>query len=160
MEENQNNHEEDFDSTFTNDDFPMEESFECWDNKSRDFIISCQLFPEYGYQVEGREKGKNGLGYVFSTHHPTSPYMALGELRKKISIGLSKRFISNKGIGRATNTYFPLHDTIEGRIAFSDWGMTLVIDGITLSYGDLLQMFELHEGWQFKLKFAELSDDF
>ena len=153
MENNQPLDEEDF--SIINDDFPSEEKFECWDGTKRTFIISCKLFPEYGYQVRAVEKGKDGLGYEFAAHHPTSPYTALGELRKKMNYALSKRFITDNN-----DRYSPLHESIEGRITYSGLGMTFVVDGIALSVGDFLGMFEQHEGWQFKVSFEDMSGEF
>ena len=138
----------------------MEEKFECWDGTQRTFIISCLQFPDSGFQVEAVEKGKNKMGYEFAAHHDTSPSSALGLLRKRIQWEFSKRHISNK-IFKNDDRYFPIHDTLEGRITVDENGLlTFVIDGIPINYKNFLGMFEMHEGWKFKVSFAELSDDF
>lgn len=149
------------DTEIKNEDFPHEESFECWDGKDRDFVISCRLFPEMGFQVEAVEKDKDRMGYVFAAHHPTTPYQALGELRLKISRALSKRHITKKKYPDGSEVYLPLHETVEGRVTAAGLGIPIfVIDGIPLDYQDFLQLFEIHEGWQFRVQFADMSDGF
>ena len=160
MKQDEQHNEDNFDPYIVNDDFPSEDEFECWDGTKRNFIISCLQFPGAGFQVQTVEKGKNRMGYEFAAHHPTSPYMALGDLRKRIKWEFSKRYISNK-VFKNNEKYFPLHDTLEGRITVDENGLlTFVIDGIPISYDKFLGMFETHEGWKFKVSFAELSDEF
>jgi hypothetical protein len=134
----------------------MEESFECWDGKERRFEILCRQFPGYGFQVEAVEKGKDRMGYVFAADDANSPYVALGALRLKMSRALSKRYITRRQSG-----YVPLHDTVEGRITSRGLGHPIfVVDGIALDYEDLLRIIMTHEGWQFRLSFAELAEEF
>ena len=161
MEQNHEHNSKYFDPTVVNDDFPREEEFECWDGVQRIFIISCLQFPEVGFQVEAVEKGKNRTGYEFAAHHASSPYLALGELRKTMHWELSKRYVSRKEAPSGDEKYFPLHDILQGRITADERGMPVfVIDGIPINYETFLGMFEMHEGWKFKVSFAELSDDF
>lgn len=145
-----------YDTNFVNDDFPLEESFECWDGKERLFEISCRQFPGYGFQVEAVEKGKNRMGYQFAAHDANNPYSALGILRGKMNRALSRRYITHRQSG-----YAPLHETIEGWLTSDDRGLPVfVVNGIALTYEDFLDMVEMHEGWQFRLRFAELSEEF
>lgn len=161
METGQEHNGEYYDPNVVNDDFPREEAFECWDGKERTFIISCLQFPGIGFQVEAVEKGKDRMGYEFAAHHATSPYVALGELRRRMHWELSKRYISMRKKPPGDEAYFPLHDTLEGRITVDERGLpAFVIDGILIKYENFLGMFEMHEGWKFKICFAELSEAF
>lgn len=154
MEKNAEHNRGLYDSNFINDDFPREDTFECWDGSERIFIISCREFPGAGFFVEAVEKGKNRMGYEFAAHSETSPYLALGDLRKKMYKALAQRHISKKD-----GEYFPLHDLIEGRITSDENGeLAVVVDGICLSARQLLGLFETYGGFQFKLSFAEFSD--
>jgi len=149
-----------FNPSVVNDTFPREEKFECYDGTERTFIISCFQFSGTGYKVEAVEKGKNRMGYEFAAYHATHPLLALGDLRKRMHWELSKNYISKRK-APFTNGYSPLHDVLEGRITVDEIGqLVLVIDGIPIGQEDFLGMFEMHEGFKFKVSFAETSDDF
>lgn len=149
-----------FNPNIVNDTFPREEEFECCDGTQRTFIISCFEFPGMGFKVEAVEKGKDRMGYEFAAHDTASPYSALGELRKRMYWELSKKYISKRK-GQLVESYSPLHDSLEGRITVDETGqLAFVIDGIPIGQEDFLGMFEMHEGFKFKVSFAETSDDF
>lgn len=137
------------------DDFPMKETVEDFAGKMRTFIITCEQFPDGGYNLEAEEEGKNRLGYYFSAFSEVSPYSALGELRVKMRRALATRHLS-----KAHGHYRLLHDTLRGRIGMSfARGLFVVVDGIPLSWAELGDIMETYEGWQFRLEIVDPSDD-
>jgi hypothetical protein len=134
--------------------FPIRDEVEDFAGKNRVFQIMCYNLG-YGYTLIATEEGKDGLGYEFQDFSEIGPHSALGDLRGKMSRSLATRHITYK-----EDRYFPLHDTIRGRITCSEeGGLTFVVDGIPLSLQDLAGIIEMHEGWQFRLELADPSDD-
>jgi hypothetical protein len=106
--------------------------------------------------VEAVENGKSWMGYMFSAHDANNSCIALGILRWKMNRALSRRYIT-----RRENSYETLHGTIEGRLTSDDQGYPVfVVDGTVLSYQNFLDMIEIYGGWQFRLRFAALSEEF
>ena len=135
-------------------DFPIRESVEDALGEERLFLITnhCSGF---GYTLTAREEGKEGLGYEFSASSETSPYNALFNLRDKMHRSLAMRHITRRG-----SRHQMLHDTLRGRIAWSQAnGLALIVDGIPLDLDDLRGILETHEGWQFRLEIADPSGD-
>lgn len=135
-------------------DFPMKETVEDHSGASRTFLISYRS-SGLGFTVTAEEEGKEGLGYGFSAFSETSPYIALGALRRKMYRSLATRHIT-----WSDGHYRPLHDTLRGRIAADGKGdLVLVVDGIPLTLEDLREILAMHEGWDFRLQFADASED-
>jgi hypothetical protein len=64
------------------------------------FVIECYEGP-LGYTVRASEEGSKGLGYEFGAYSETSPYRALGRVRKKMYRGLATRYLASSGAGRS-----------------------------------------------------------
>ena len=136
-------------------DFPLHESVEDAFGNLRSFIITCDDLP-LGYVVRATEEGKDGLGYEFSSFSETSPYNALWALRQTMYRALATRHITKQD-----NRYRMMHDSIQGRITWSqEKGLVLVVDGISLDMDDLAGILETHEGWQFRLQISDAYEDF
>ena len=135
-------------------DFPIHESVEDALGREIHFIITSESV-ELGHILTAREEGRDGMGYEFSGFSESSPYNALFDLRGKMHRALAVRHITRRG-----TRYQMLHDTLRGRISWSqDNGLALIVDGIPLNIDDLRQILETHEGWQFRLEIADASGD-
>jgi len=112
--------------------FPIGETVEDHSGASRTFLINYRS-SELGFTVTAEEEGKQGLGYQFSAFSETSPYNALGAVRRRMYRSLATRHIT-----RSDGHYRPLHDTLHGRITANEIGdLVLVVDGIPLTLEDL-----------------------
>jgi hypothetical protein len=133
--------------------FPIMEEVEDFAGTRRKFRIDCHFTGE-GYILDAREEGKK-IGYHFSAYSETHPLGSIGDLRSKM-----RRMLATRHIKFEEERCFPLHDTLRGHIGFDDLrGMVFIIDGIPVSVEDFLSMFDLHEGWQFKVQFIDPVDD-
>lgn len=135
-------------------DFPIRDSVEDAFGRERSFLITSHPVA-LGFTLRASEEGKEGMGYEFSAFSETSPYNALFSLRDKMHRSLATRHITRCG-----SRYQMLHDTLYGRITWSEEnGLTLIVDGIPLDLDDLREILETHEGWQFRLEIADPSSD-
>ena len=133
----------------------MKEPVEDFTGKMRTFIITCHHIPGVGYNLEAEEEGKNREGYLFSAFSEHSPYAALGELRRKM-----RRALATRHLTYSHGHYQCLHDTLRGRIGVSfGRGLYVVVDGTLLSWGELGNLMETYEGWQFRLEIIDPSED-
>jgi hypothetical protein len=78
------------------------------------------------------------------------PSHALGELRKRIPKLLSIRHLAVQH-GRMILT----HDRLRGHISYGG----VVVDGTFLTFEQLAELMQTHEGFQFDLKIVDSSDD-
>ena len=135
-------------------DFPIRDTVEDAFGDVRSFLITSHPVG-LGYTLRASEEGKEGMGYEFSSFSETSPYNALFNLRDKMHRGLATRHITRRG-----SRYQMLHDTIRGRITWSqEDGLALIVDGIPLDLDDMREILETHEGWQFRLEIVDPSFD-
>jgi hypothetical protein len=124
------------------DDFPIHQEVEDFSGRKRSFVIECHEGP-LGFTVRASEVGKKGLGYEFASYSETSPYSALGRVRKKLSRGLATRHITTSHGGLRM-----LHDRLKGRITSAGEGrVALVVDGIPLGIEDIKTFLQSYEGW-------------
>ena len=131
-------------------DFPLRDDVEDFSGRTRTFVISC-FETTLGYTVRAEEEGANGVGYQFGAYSETSPYSALGRIRKKMHKELATRHIT-----KGSHGYAMLHDTLRGRITCIDaHDVALVVDGIPLDATDLITMIASHEGFEFELKIKD-----
>jgi hypothetical protein len=134
--------------------FPIRDTLEDAFGKVRSFLITSHSVG-LGYTLRASEEGKEGMGYEFSSFSETSPYNALFSLRDKMHRSLATRHITRRG-----SRYQMLHDTLRGRITWSqENGLALIVDGIPLVLDDLREILETHEGWQFRLEIVDPSRD-
>jgi hypothetical protein len=131
-------------------DFPIREEVEDSGGHQRVFVIDCHR-GELGYTVRATEEAKDGLGYQFAAYSETSPFSALGRVRRKMYRALATRHLSFAGgAGRM------LHDRLEGRITSNGNGRAVVVvDGIPLGMDEVESLLRSHEGWSFSLRIVD-----
>lgn len=127
-------------------DFPIRQAFTDCSGQNRCFVIS--YFPaSLGFGVQAEEEGKEGQGFYFREFDATSPYLALGRLRGRIRKALATRHIEQREPGNFQAT----HQTVRGRISYSDGEVAFVIDGQLLTLQQFGKMVETFEGFEFRL---------
>ncbi len=135
---------------FWNKDFPLQEEVEDFAGRIRTFTVDCFELP-MGYSVHAVENNTDHMGFLFESFSETSPYSALGEVRRKMRKALATRHITKSEYG-----YDMLHDELKGRITRDAQGEpALIVDGIHLSLEQLRQFFSSHEGFEFSLIIKE-----
>jgi hypothetical protein len=131
-------------------DFPIRQVFTDCSGQTRPFLIS--YFPvNLGFAVHAEEEGKQGLGYFFREFDAASPYLALGRLRGRIRKALAIRHIEQQEPG----DFQAIHDTLRGRISYSDGEVGFVIDGQFLTLRQFGKMVETFEGFEFRLELRD-----
>ena len=135
-------------------DFPIKEEVEDYAGRARQFVITYYR-SLLGFTVTAAEETKDGLGYEFSAFSPTSPYHALGSVRRKMYRALATRHLTwSEGSPRA------LHDMIRGRITARRGGqLLLVVDGRPLTLDEFGRILATHEGFQFEVKIIDSTED-
>ena len=127
-------------------DFPIRQAFTDCAGQTRHFVIS--YFPaSLGFGVQAQEEGKDGQGFFFREFDATSPYLALGRVRGRIETALATRHIEQRVPGNFQTT----HQTVRGRISYSDGEVAFVIDGQLLTLQQFGKMVETFEGFEFRL---------
>jgi hypothetical protein len=97
------------------------------------------------------EEGRPDAGYQFAAFSETSPYSALGRLRRKMYRRMATRHLTG-----SPGAYHMLHDKLSGRITSDgNGGVVLVIDGLEVGIENLASMLLAHEGWEFELQIVE-----
>ena len=131
-------------------DFPLREEVEDYAGRTRCFVITCDDVG-LGFTVRATEEGRQGTGYEFAAYSETTPYSALGRVRRKMYRGLASRHITDSDGG-----YRMLHDKLTGRIT-SDGagGVVVVVDGIALGMAEFASLLASHEGWNFDLQIVD-----
>jgi hypothetical protein len=127
-------------------EFPLRDEVEDFAGRKMVFVIDCDESAA-GYSVTAVEEGKDHFGYEFSGYSETSPWGALGMVRRKMARALATRHL----IKREKGAQYPLHDTLRGRITSRDGEPVFVIDGIPLSLEQLGKALLGCEGWDFRI---------
>jgi len=127
-------------------DFPIRQAFTDCSGQPRHFVISY-FHASFGFGVQAEEEGKDGQGFFFREFDATSPYLALGRLRGRIETALATRHIEQREPGNFQAT----HQTVRGRISYSDGEVAFVIDGQLLTLQQFATMVETFEGFEFRL---------
>ncbi len=131
-------------------EFPIREDVEDGCGRRRRFVIDCHE-RGLGYTVRATEEGQDGPGYQFAAYSETSPYSALGRVRRKMARGLATRHVSTTDGG-----LHMLHDTLRGRIiSDGEGGVTLIVDGQPIRVEDLETLLASREGWEFELRIVD-----
>jgi hypothetical protein len=130
-------------------DFPRTEEFVDFAGHTRKFTIKLDQLP-LGYVVSAVEDVEGDDGYEFRAFSSVDPFQALADLRKRIPKLLSVRYLVKRD-GRLSMT----HDRLRGRIAYGG----VVVDGIFLTFDQLAELIQSHEGFQFGLKIVDASDE-
>ena len=122
--------------------FPLIETFRDCRGRDRKFDVSVHV-TDGGYFLRAAEVRKAGEGYHFAAHHPTSPYVALGILRRRVAEGLATRYlVANEG-GRRLG-----HERAVGHVGYG----CVVIDGEEIPFHEFVDMLQSYEGWRFELR--------
>jgi hypothetical protein len=130
-------------------DFPRTEEVVDFAGRTRTFIVKLDELPS-GYCVSAVEDVEGDDGYVFRAFSSADPFQALADLRKRIPKLLSVRHLVERE-GRLSLT----HDRLRGRIASGG----VVVDGIFLTFDQLVELVQTYEGFQFDLKIVDSSDE-
>jgi hypothetical protein len=130
--------------------FPMQEAFEDFAGRQREFSIECH-FNGIGFTIRAREKASPDSGYEFAVYSETSWSNALRRLRAKIRRELATRYLTRShGYPRL------LDDRMKGRVTFdSEHGVGLVVDGTELTLDEFAQLLSTYEGWEFELNIVD-----
>lgn len=127
-------------------DFPFRQEFTDYSGQTRHFVVSY-FRASLGFGVQAEEEGKEGQGFFFREFDATSPYLALGRLRRRIEKALSTRHIEQREPGDFQAT----HRTVRGRISYSAGEVAFVVDGQLLTLRQFGKMVETFEGFDFRL---------
>lgn len=135
-------------------DFPITETFRDFQGSERAFEITMRE-AALGYCVEARETNVED-GYCFTAFDANSPYLALGELRRRMYRALSTRHLEERG-----DQYIPAHDILRGRITWDgeSRSVAFVVDGILLPLEEFARVVSTFEGFQFRLQFFDRSEE-
>jgi len=129
--------------------FPKKEECVDFAGRTRTFNIQLNEVP-WGYILQANEDVEGDDGYRFRVFSPVDPSYALGLLRTKIAKMLSVRHLFGQE-GRLSLT----HDRLRGRIAADG----VVVDGTFLTFDQLAELLQAHEGFQFDLKIVDSTDE-
>jgi len=129
------------------DEFPKEDRFLDFQGRERVFEYTVHDVGS-GYFVKAMERREEG--YRFAAVCESSPFPALGELRRKIRKRLSMRYL-HKEDGHL-GLY---HDEAKGHISYEG----VVIDGQFVSFDEFVSMIQTYEGFLFELNIRDLSDE-
>lgn len=130
-------------------DFPIQRTYLDYSNNTRQFSIYRHENPAWnGCILCAQEliKGAPG-GYQFEVATDAdNPTAALGLLHEKIQLGLSRRYayINDNDVKMLSNA-------LRGRIESGN----LKVDGELLAYDQLIDLFNMHQGFDFELKFID-----
>jgi len=126
--------------------FPTTDDYVDYAGQTRKFKITLHELP-LGYAVHAVEDVD---GYEFRAFSPANPFLALGDLRKKIPKLLSTRHLVKKD-ERLSVT----HDRLRGQITYGG----VVVDGLFLTFEQLAEIVQKYEGFQFDLKIVDSSEE-
>lgn len=130
-------------------EFPRTEEFVDFAGRTRKFTVKLHELP-LGYSVTAVEEAEGDDGYVFKAFSPVDPFHALVDLRKRIPKLLCVRHLLMRD-GELSLT----HDRLRGRISSGG----VVVDGIFLTFDQLAELLQTHEGFQFDLKIVDSSEE-
>lgn len=135
-------------------EFPIEDTYTKADGRTVEFSISAAETPT-GFSLEARETAESRgerLGYMFRAFSPTSPWVALGELRQKLRRHLSTRYVRRDHMGLHLT-----HDRLEAVVDYSEdeGGVVLQVDGDALRIDELWTILSAHEGFEVTLEIKD-----
>ena len=131
-------------------DFPFQQAFTDCSGQERSFVISY-FHTSLGFGVQAEEEGKEGQGFFFREFDATSPYLALSRLQRRIRKSLATRHVEQHEPGDFQAT----HQTVRGRISYSEGEVAFVIDGQLLTLTQFGKMVETFEGFEFRLEIQD-----
>lgn len=127
---------------------PRRETFVDCGGVTREFVIDFARADDRRFLTAVEVADHEGR-YEFAAMSETDPYLALGKLRQTIRRELSTRYLL-PGDGRLNLA----HDELKGRIAYGG----VAVDGRFVSFHDLLELIQTHEGFHFSLRIVDPDD--
>ena len=140
------------DSPNVNQDFPIiDEHYDCA-GKKKVFQINNQQVPT-GWHLTAIEQQPNGHGYQIEAFSETSPYLALGEIRKKIRKALSVKYLD-----LSEDLVTLTHEKMCGSLIYDRESEShgLLVDGRFISMDELETIISGYEGWEFDFSIHEI----
>jgi len=139
------------------------ESFTMQDGEgnSRTFYVEMRIHPS-GIYLEAKEN--KDLGYQFAVHGELHNGQSdlLKRLMEKVRNGIQGKQIETMAFQNDQEFHSMLHDQVVGRLEFdeaSDGLPLFLIDGKPYTWGEVGKMLMTYEGFQFKLKMYDMTDD-
>lgn len=99
---------------------------------------------EDGYHFHATEVTDSLEGYFFEGYSDTNPINAFSETVMKVRKAMSQKFLDPTSEKPSL-----LHLEAEGRVSSGG----VVIDGRFVSFEDLSELIQTHEGWEFSISF-------
>lgn len=132
--------------------------------RERHFNVSTQVVPRY-IIVNATESTKNGQpGYEFATRasHKTDIHTVCEKLIKKMERELNKQYVSEHVV--EGHRLLGLNgDLIKGRLEFDEDSLDdsplVVVDGHPYNWSEFGRILRQFEGFQFKMKISDITDD-
>ena len=135
-----------------NQGFPIiDEHCDCT-GKKRVFEINSQSLPN-GWLLSAIEQKSDKQGYEIEAFSETSPYFALGKIRKKIREALSVKYLDV-----SESSVSLTHEKMRGSIIYDRESEShgLLVDGRFVSMDNLESILSGYEGWEFDLSIREI----
>ena len=147
-----NNSNQPNDSPNVNQDFPIiDEYYDCA-GKKKVFQINNQQLPN-GWFLTAIEQQSDEHGYQIEAFSETSPYLALGQIRKKIRKALSVKYMD-----MSEDSVALTHEKMYGSLIYDRDSEShgLLVDGRFISMDELETILSGYEGWEFDLSIHEI----
>ncbi|MDS9472198.1 hypothetical protein [Sporosarcina pasteurii] len=139
------------------------ESFTMKDDEGnlRTFHVEMRIQP-IGICLEAKEN--KGLGYQFAIHGELDDSQSdlLKRLIEKVRNGIQEKQIETGTFQNGQVFHSMIHDQVVGRVEFdeaSDGLPLVIIDGKPYTWEEVGKMLMTYEGFQFKLKMYDMTDD-
>jgi hypothetical protein len=133
--------------------FPLEEEFIDYSGQSRPFRITLKKSMADDFYVRAEDLSEHGI-YEFEVYSPVysagALSSALGKLRRKISKGVSTRYLYVGADGKKGLT----HGQMKGRISH----VGIIVDGQALSFKALEEILVTFEGFKISIKIGSPAE--
>ena len=140
------------DRSNVNQDFPIIDEYHDCAGKKKIFQINSKHLPN-GWFLTAIEQHPDEHGYQIEAFSETSPYIALGEIRKKIRKALSVKYLDLSG-DSVTLTHEKMHGSLIYDRESESHG--LLVDGRFLAMDELESILSGYEGWEFDFSIHEI----
>ena len=133
-------------------DFPIIDEYHDCAGKKKVFQINNQQLPN-GWFLTAIEQQSDEHGYQIEAFSETSPYLALGEIRKKIRKALSVKYL-----GLSADSVTLTHEKMCGSLIYDRESEShgLLVDGRFISMTELETILSGYEGWEFDFSIHEI----
>jgi hypothetical protein len=135
-----------------NNAFPVTDEYYDYADNKRIFEINSQHSLN-GWFLTATEQQAAEHGYEINAFSETSPYLALGEIRKKIRKALSVKYLDLSG-----NSVTLTHEKMYGSLIYDRESEShgLLVDGRFLSMDEFERILSGYEGWEFDFSIHEI----